>query len=73
MDSRVAKNRWPKFLGWGFLLLALALAIAITSTVGWRPFLGPRQRELTSRQFERTEQRRARGEYLVQKDRKSVV
>ena len=66
MDSRVAKNRWPKFLGWGFLLLALALAIAITSTVGWRPFLGPRQRELTSRQFERTEQRRARGEYLVQ-------
>jgi mono/diheme cytochrome c family protein len=42
------------------------LAITITFTVGWRPFLGPRHRALTSRQFESTAQRHARGEYLVQ-------
>src|SRR5208282_6617208 len=40
--------------------------IAITFTIGWRPFLGPKKRALTSRQFERTPERQARGRYLVQ-------
>lgn len=40
--------------------------IAITLTIGWRPFLGPKKRALTSRQFERTPERQARGRYLVQ-------
>ena len=44
----------------------MLLAVAITFTIGWRPFIGPRVRPLTSRQFERTPERLARGKYLVQ-------
>ena len=43
----------------------LALIFAINFTIGWRPFLGPRKRETTNRQFERTPERLARGRYLV--------
>jgi hypothetical protein len=50
------------------LLLMLAvviLAIAVIRlTIGWRPFIGPRSRPLTSRKFESTPQRRERGRYL---------
>ncbi len=46
--------------------LAALLAVAISLTIGWRPFLGPRARALTSRTFERTPQRWARGQYLVE-------
>jgi mono/diheme cytochrome c family protein len=56
----------------GRILLACIVAlcllgcIAITFTIGWRPFLGPRKRALTNRRFERTPERQARGRYLVQ-------
>lgn len=55
---------------WRFLVvsglgLAVILAAAITLTIGWRPFLGPRSRALTSRKFEPTPERLARGRYLV--------
>jgi mono/diheme cytochrome c family protein len=57
-----------RFAKW-FLLVVLALAcltaIAITFTVGWRPFLGPEARPLTSRTFERTPQRLERGRYIA--------
>lgn len=46
----------------GILIL---LGIAITFTVGWRPFIGPRTRPLTNRKFEATSERLARGKYLV--------
>lgn len=46
--------------------LAILLAIAITFTIGWRPFIGPRARPLTSRTFERTPQRWTRGKYIVE-------
>ena len=46
--------------------LAVLLAAAITFTIGWRPFIGPRARPLTGRVFERTPQRWARGKYLVE-------
>ena len=46
--------------------LAVLLAAAITFTIGWRPFIGPRARPLTSRVFERTPQRWSRGKYLVE-------
>ena len=42
------------------------LVTAITLTIGWRPFLGPKKRALTNRQFERTPERLARGRYLTQ-------
>jgi len=46
-------------------LLGVLAALAITVTVGWRPFFGPRARALTNRHFEATPERLARGEYLV--------
>lgn len=47
------------------IAVALFLAVLLTATVGWRPLLGPRARELTSRTFEVSESRLARGRYLV--------
>jgi len=47
-------------------LLVVVLAVAITFTIGWRPFLGPKKRALTNRHFDRTPERLARGRYLVQ-------
>jgi len=49
-----------------FITFCVVLAVAINFTVGWRPFIGPRKRATTDRQFERTPQRIARGKYLVQ-------
>jgi hypothetical protein len=46
--------------------LIVLLAVAITFTIGWRPFIGPKKRVLTNRHFERTPERVARGRYLVQ-------
>jgi Cytochrome c len=59
-----------KKLGRILLICAVALCVllpvVITFTIGWRPFLGPKKRALTSRQFERTPERVARGRYLVE-------
>jgi mono/diheme cytochrome c family protein len=44
----------------------LILPVAITFTIGWRPFIGPKTRALTNRTFERTPERLARGKYLVE-------
>src|SRR5437868_11160259 len=46
-------------------LIAVVVLIAITATIGWRPFLGPRMRPLTDRHFEATPARLERGKYLV--------
>jgi mono/diheme cytochrome c family protein len=48
------------------LILVVVLAAAITATIGWRPFIGPRARALTHRTFERTPERLERGRYLVE-------
>ena len=57
-----------RFAKW-FLLVVLVLgclaALAITFTIGWRPFLGPKARPLTARTFERTPQRLDRGRYIA--------
>jgi mono/diheme cytochrome c family protein len=45
--------------------LAVLLVIAISVTIGWRPFFGPKTRPLTSRTFERTAQRLERGRYIA--------
>lgn len=47
-------------------MLCVLLPVVITFTIGWRPFLGPKKRALTNRQFERTPERVARGRYLVE-------
>jgi mono/diheme cytochrome c family protein len=54
-----------KKLGTILLIVCLLVAAAITFTIGWRPFIGPRARATTNRQFERTLERMARGRYLV--------
>lgn len=54
----------------GKILLYLGIAVAllliarISLTIGWRPFIGPRARPLTSRKFEATPQRLKRGRYI---------
>ncbi len=58
-------KRFGKTLGAVFATLAVVLAVGITLTIGWRPFIGPRARALTTRKFESTPSRLARGEYLV--------
>lgn len=54
-----------KILGKILLIVCLLLVAAISLTVGWRPFIGPRARATTNRQFERTPERLAHGRYLV--------
>jgi len=47
------------------IALVVLLSIAISVSIGWRPFIGPRARALTNRTFERTPQRLVRGQYLA--------
>jgi mono/diheme cytochrome c family protein len=53
-----------KILLWAVITLVVLIPIGISFTIGWRPFIGPRARPLTSRQFERTPQRLERGRYI---------
>jgi len=55
---------------WRVLLFVVAvvaaiLAVAVSATIGWRPFIGPRARSLNGRKFEVTPERLARGNYLA--------
>lgn len=50
----------------GVGLLLLLIVIGGISLVGWQIVLGPTARAVSGRTFERTESRRARGEYLVE-------
>jgi mono/diheme cytochrome c family protein len=59
------KRAW-KILRIGLLVFFVLLVAGITFTIGWRPFIGPRKRALTDRQFEKTPERVARGRYLTQ-------
>jgi Cytochrome c len=47
------------------LVLVVLTAAAITFTIGWRPFIGPKTRPLTAHTFERTPQRLERGRYIA--------
>jgi hypothetical protein len=47
------------------LIILLLLILAVSFTIGWRPFIGPKARATNDRQFERTSERLARGRYLV--------
>jgi mono/diheme cytochrome c family protein len=58
--------RWAKRLGIVVVALFAVLAGAISATIGWRPFLGPRARALTERRFESTPERLVRGKYMVE-------
>ncbi|HEY4902628.1 MAG TPA: c-type cytochrome [Candidatus Sulfotelmatobacter sp.] len=45
--------------------VAVILAVAVSATIGWRPFIGPRTRVLNDRKFEVTPERLVRGNYLA--------
>jgi hypothetical protein len=47
------------------IVVAVLLIAFITLTIGWRPFIGPKARPLTSRKFDATPQRLERGRYLA--------
>jgi mono/diheme cytochrome c family protein len=55
---------FKKVLLVGTLVLIAVVSAGITLTIGWRPFIGPKVRPLTSRQFERTPERVERGHYI---------
>ena len=59
-------KRLGKVLGWAVAVLVLVLVVGITFTIGWHPFIGPRARPLTTRKFQSTPQRLARGEYIAE-------
>jgi mono/diheme cytochrome c family protein len=58
-------RRKLKVVGLTLLVIALLGVGAISLTIGWRPFIGPKARPLTGRKFEATPERLARGRYLV--------
>ena len=58
-------KKFGKILLYVFLSICLLLAVAITLTIGWRPFIGPKARKLTDHKFESTPARLELGARLV--------
>ena len=58
-------GRWARALLLTLAAVVVLLAVAITFTIGWRPFIGPKARPLTDRRFESSPARLQRGEYLA--------
>jgi mono/diheme cytochrome c family protein len=58
-------NKWGKILLVTLMGLVVLVAAGISLTIGWRPFIGPKMRPLTSVKFEATPQRLQRGRYLA--------
>jgi mono/diheme cytochrome c family protein len=58
-------KRLGRILFFTGIVVAVLLIAAISLTIGWRPFIGPKTRPLTSRKFEMTPQRLERGRYLA--------
>jgi mono/diheme cytochrome c family protein len=59
-------KRAMKIVGASMAVIIVLLAVAITFTIGWRPFIGPKARPLTNRTFESTPERLTRGKYLTE-------
>jgi cytochrome c553 len=53
-----------KILFVAFVTIVLLLMVAVSFTIGWRPFVGPKTRALTARKFDSTPQRLERWRYL---------
>jgi hypothetical protein len=58
--------RWKKALGMTALVFGALIVAGITATVGWRPFIGPKSRALTTRTFDPTPARLERGRYIAE-------
>lgn len=57
-------TRLGKIVLFAGIVAVLFVIVAISLTVGWRPFIGPKARPLTSQTFQATPQRLERGRYL---------
>ena len=58
-------KNWENIFFWVAIAVVFLLMAVISLTIGWRPFIGPKARPLTSRKFEATPQRLERGRYLA--------
>ena len=58
-------KRFRNLLLLAAVAVVVLLPVAVSLTIGWRPFLGPRSRPVTDRKFESTPARLERGRYLV--------
>src|SRR5262245_4509286 len=58
-------KKFLNVLKWLVAALVAVLVAGISLTIGWRPFIGPRARPLTTQRFAPTPERLARGTYLV--------
>ena len=58
-------KRWQKAVLYSVMIVGALLVAAITATIGWRPFIGPKTRPLTDRRIAATPARLERGTYLV--------
>lgn len=58
-------KRWQTVVLYSMLGFVVLLGVAITATIGWTPFFGPKARPLTDRRFEPSPARLQRGEYIV--------
>ena len=61
----MARTGWKRILGVTLLAFVLVVSLGITFTIGWRPLIGPRTRQLTDRHFVSTPARLEQGKYLV--------
>lgn len=60
-------KKFGKILGWTLVIILLLAATGISFTIGWRPFIGPRARQIdSSRKFARSPERLARGKYMAE-------
>src|SRR5262249_24762281 len=60
----VSMGRIFRILAFIFAGLLAVLTVAITFTIGWRPFIGPKARPLAEGKFASTPERLARGEMI---------
>lgn len=58
-------KRWQKRIIVAGLTVGALASVGISTTIGWKPILGPSARPLTDRRFEPSPARLERGEYLV--------
>jgi mono/diheme cytochrome c family protein len=58
-------NKLARILLVTLIVLVVLVVGGISLTIGWRPFIGPKARPLTSRKFEATPPRLERGRYLA--------
>jgi mono/diheme cytochrome c family protein len=56
----------PKILSYALLILFLLAVAGISTTIGWRPFLGAKARKLTPETFAASPERLTRGRYLAE-------